>query len=85
MTKNTRSLERVFLSKPTGLAYHQPVRAVYHCRTCAAYIITRSVYFCRLDDIQVSVLMICNSYGIDDIQRQAVDFSLILCYNVFTR
>ena len=25
--------------------------------------------------------MICNSYGIDDIQRQAVDFPPLLCYN----
>ena len=24
--------------------------------------------------------MICNSYGIDDIQRQAVDLSPLLCY-----
>ena len=38
-----------------------------------AYIITRSVYLCRLDDIQLlSRLMICNSCGIDDIHAFGV-------------
>ena len=35
----------------------------------------------RNDDIQNFVLMIYNSCGIDDIQRQAVDFPPLLCYN----
>ncbi len=36
----------------------------------------------KVADIQLLVkLMICNSCGIDDIQRQAVDFQLLLCYN----
>ena len=76
-SKKQRTSKEVlcFLSKPTGLVYHQPERAVYHCRTRAVYIITQSVYFCRLDDIQLlAKLMICNSCGIDDIQC----FALIL-------
>ena len=65
----------LFLSKPTGLVYHHDA---------VVYIIAEGVYhhtfrcvlkICRLDDIQNFVLMICNSYGIDDIQRQAVDFT----------
>jgi len=39
------------------------------------YLITPSgVYFCRLDDIQNFVLMIYNSFGIDDIQGFALIF-----------
>ena len=43
---------------------------VYHQHGIAVlYLITPlGVYFCRLDDIQNFVLMICNSCGIDDIQ-----------------
>ena len=75
---------RVFLSKPTGLAYHHVV---------VVYIIAAGVYhhtfrcvlkICRHDDIQNFVLMICNSCGIDDIQRQAVDFSPLLCYSTLS-
>ena len=49
--------------------YHQHGNAVL-------YLITPSgVYFCRLDDIQLlAKLMICNSYGIDDIQGFALIF-----------
>ncbi len=36
---------------------------------------TEGVYFCRLDDMQNFVLMICNSCGIGDIQG----FALIVC------
>ena len=47
---------------------------VYHQQRQAVVVShhTAGVYFCRLDDIQNFVLMICNSCGIDDIQGFAL-------------
>jgi len=63
--------------------------SLYLISPSGLHIITRSVYQksfrnddmqgLRLDDIQLlTKLMICNSYGIDDMQRQAVDFFALL-------
>ena len=43
---------------------------------------TEGVYICRLDDIQNFVLMICNSYGIDDIQCYALIF--LGCFDIIS-
>ncbi|MBE6775709.1 MAG: four helix bundle protein [Ruminococcaceae bacterium] len=43
---------------------------------------TAGVYFCRLDDIQNFVLMICNSFGIDDIQCYALILAKL--YSIIT-
>ena len=57
--KNPRSSERGFFY-PSRQAWH--IITTQSCISSPqAYIITRSVYFCRLDDIQNFVLMICNS------------------------
>ncbi len=41
-----------FLSKPTGLVYHQrPLGVVYHHCVSSAYHHAYGVYFCRFDDI----------------------------------
>ena len=46
------------------------------------YLITRQrVFSLRLDEMQHFVLMIYNSFGIDDIQVIRLDFSLRFCYN----
>ena len=63
---------RIFLFKPTGLVYHHD--AVVYIIAEGVYHHTEGVYFCRLDDIQLfTKLMICNSYGIDDIQGLRLD------------
>ena len=71
--KNTKSSDLVFfiqadrlgISSPSGV-YHQHGKAVLHLITPSG------VYFCRLDDIQDFVLMICNFFEIDDIHGYAV-------------
>ncbi len=86
MPKMTSRETCLFLSIAKAMAYHQP-QAVYHQHGNAVlYLITPlGVYQkpFRNDDIQNFVLMICNSYGIDDIQRQAVDFIPLLCICIF--
>ena len=53
-----------FFIQAAGLVYHQPFGAVSpHASACI---------FLRLDDIQHFVLMICNSYGIDDMHAYGV-------------
>ena len=78
MTKNSRSSERVFFihCESNGILSTRRCRVVsHHTFRCVLKI-------CRLDDIQLlAKLMICNSCGIDDIQRQAVDLLPLLCYN----
>ena len=85
MTKNSRSKEREFFyplrkqwhiinDSVAIVVSHQSVRTVYHHALAC-------IKNFRNDDIQNFVLMICNSYGIDDIQRQAVDLFPLLCYN----
>ena len=46
--------------------------AVYHHRRCIPL---------RLDDIQNFVLMICNSFGIDDMQGYRLDLNVRMWYN----
>ena len=69
--KNTRSRERVFFY-PSRQAWY--IITTQSCISSPkAYIITRSVYLCRHDDIQLlSKLMICNSSGIDAIRAKPV-------------
>ena len=76
-TKKSTSFEVLFLSIAEAMAYHHdavvdiisPFGAVsHHALACI---------FLRLDDIQHFVLMICNSYGIDDIQGSRLDFCKI--------
>ena len=71
--KNSCSSEREFFY-PSRQAWY--IITTQSCISSPkAYIITRSVYLCRLDDIQLlSKLMICNSCGIDDIQCSALIF-----------
>ena len=62
-----------FFIQAAGLAYHHRAkRGAYH-QPFGLYLITRQRAFpLRLDEIQHFVLMICNSYGIDDIQGFAL-------------
>ena len=72
--KNPRSSERGFFYPSRQAWYIITRQRVYHQHGIAVlYLITPlGVYFCRLDDIQNFVLMICNSCGIDDIQGFAL-------------
>ena len=58
-----------FFIQAAGLVYH-------HASACIsspqAHIISRRLYFLRLDKMQHFVLMIYNSFGIDDIQGFAL-------------
>ena len=58
-----------FLSIAKAMAYHHAIACISSPK---AYIISRRLYFFRNDDIQHFVLMIYNSFGIDDIQGFAL-------------
>ena len=51
------------------MVYHHAIACISSPK---AYIISRRLYFFRNDDIQHFVLMIYNSFGIDDIQGFAL-------------
>ena len=85
--KNSTSFDLSnFFIQAAGLAYHHdavvdiisPVGAVSHHALACIYL--------RLDDIQHFVLVIYNSYGIDDIHafgviwHDGLEISTILCY-----
>ena len=68
----------IFLSNPTGLAYHHAsacISSTRHSRVVSHH--TFRCEYCRLDDMQLlTKLMICNSYGIDDMQGYALIVAL---------
>ena len=87
--KNPRSSERGFFypSRRLGISLTREVRRISSRAARRPCISSRaSVHFLRLDDIQHFVLMICNSYGIDDMHAFGViwhgglEISTILCY-----
>jgi hypothetical protein len=65
----------IFLSKPQAW-YIIRRKSVYHQRRLSAFAShhASACIFLRLDDIQHYVLMICNSFGIDDIHALRRDF-----------
>ena len=66
-----------FFIQASGLAYHRRTKCgVYHQGRLAALVSHHApaCIFLRLDDIQHFVLMICNSFGIDDIHALRRDF-----------
>ena len=73
------TLERVciFLSKPQAWHIITARSAVYITNNGRAVVVSHHASACiflRLDDIQHYVLMICNSFGIDDIHALRRDF-----------
>ena len=72
----------LFLSKPQAASLRLGISLTHEVRRISSapaglYLITlgRASYL-RLDDIQHFVLMICNSFGIDDIHASGVIFGL---------
>ena len=65
---------RIFLSIAKAMVYHQPHLGWISSITASRYCISSAVgcILFRNDDIQHSVLMICNSFGIDDIHAFGV-------------
>ena len=65
----------IFLSKPQAW-YIIRRKSVYHQRRLSAFAShhASACIFLRLDDIQHYVLMICNSFGLDDIHALRRDF-----------
>ena len=66
-----------FFIQATGLAYHHRRSAVYITNNGRAVVVSHHASACiflRFDDIQHYVLMICNSFGIDDIHALRRDF-----------
>ena len=66
-----------FFIQAAGLIYHHRMKCgVYHQKAdCDLLFVSHHALACitlRLDDIQNFVLMICNSYGIHDIQGSAL-------------
>ncbi len=59
-----------FLSIAKAMVYHHAIACISSPK---AYIISRRLYFFRNDDIQHFVLIIYNSFGIDDIQGLRLD------------
>ena len=74
--------DRLGISSRRSRVYHQRRHAAFvshHTYRCVS--ITVGLMICNgytVDYIQNFVLMICNSCGNDDIQRQAVDFIYVL-------
>ena len=59
-----------------GISSRVSVYLINNGKAVIVYHHTAGVYFCRLDDIQLlAKLMICNSFGIDDIQGSALIFA----------
>ena len=69
----------IFLSKPQAW-YIIRRKSVYHQRRLSAFAShhASACIFLRLDDIQHYVLMICNSFGIDDIHALWRDFTICI-------
>jgi hypothetical protein len=66
-----------FFIQATGLAYHHRRSAVYITNNGRAVVVSHhapACIFLWLDDIQHYVLMICNSFGIDDIHAYRRDY-----------
>ncbi|MBR2952473.1 MAG: hypothetical protein IKC43_05825, partial [Clostridia bacterium] len=72
----------LFLSKPQATSLRLGISLTHEVRRISSapaglYLITRPrASYLRLDDIQHFVLMICNSFGIDDIHACGVIFGL---------
>jgi hypothetical protein len=67
----------IFLSKPQAWHIITARSAVYITNNGRAVVVSHHASACiflRLDDIQHYVLMICNSFGIDDIHALRRDF-----------
>jgi hypothetical protein len=75
--EKSTSKEVLFSIQAAGLVYHRRTkRGVYHQGRHAVLVShhASACIFLRLDDIQHYVLMICNSFGIDDIHALRRDF-----------
>jgi hypothetical protein len=64
LTKSTSLRGVLFVIQAAGLVYHQAPACISSPK---AYFISEGALLLRLDDIQLFVLMIYNSFGIDDI------------------
>ena len=73
----------VFVYPSHRLGISSDLQSGYHRRRRIS-LATGCIRF-RNDDIQHFVLMICNSYGIDDIQGLRLDFSQTLWHNLIDK